>query len=125
MGEEGTELAWVWWHLAISGGTDLPSCFQPHPALCQENVQSVQVSTMVGRHKLSAHGLGDSLLLDSAAQDPSGEGPSLPPSSWWLEMCDHLIWHLHMAPRSLCMSGEGHLSPVPSKVLEMGGVERR
>lgn len=120
-GWEGTELAWGWWHLAISGGTDLPSCLHPHPALCQESAHPVQVSTMVGRHTLSAHGLGDSLFLDSVAQDPSGEGPSLPPSSWWLEMCDHLIWHLHMAPRSLCMSG-GYLSPVPSKVLEMGGV---
>lgn len=35
------------------------------------------------------------------------------------------MWHLHMAPRSPCMSGEGCPSPVSSEVLEMGGVERR
>lgn len=76
--------------------------------LCAKRVGTLLRSrTMAGRHQLSAHRLpGDLFLLGSAAQDPRGEGPSWP-SSCWLGMCGHFLWHLHTAPRSPCMSGEG------------------
>lgn len=79
------------------GSTQLPPA---SPCFVPRECAPVQVSTMAGRHKLSAHGLGDPLFRLCSPRPTWGRA-LIAPFFLVARECDHLLCHLHIAPGPL------------------------